>query len=360
MVCTRCGRVLPEDVRVCPECGNALDPRAAYGPQADGPRQAALKKLVRSPLTLAALLAYTISLVLDLVLGMDTPMDTLLGAVLPTLIAVGLWITYAGAYREKGMPTAGLTMIKVVQLIELVAVCVAGAFLVLAIVLAMAAIRAQGAILSEVEMSLLTTTFGITAGVIVAVLALVIVFLARVIGSINAAKQVIATDRVTGKVSILVAVLLIIGAVGSLIGALASEAFAALIWSSVEELEAADVSGDLTGLIRFSQIQTGPIAGVVGAVSNILFAAVIFSYQSRVQSLPAEPIVPGYGYQPVAPAAQPVWQQAPAQPEEEEPFALVAPQEAEAPGEQEAVYCANCGRKMPPNCRFCTNCGAPR
>ena len=105
------------------------------------------------------------------------------------LIAIGLWMTYATAASKKDKPfnTAGLTMIKVIYVIELVAVCILLALcMVVLLIASITSTSSEDAMLAFVSVLVIDVVF-----------AVIIFWLAMIIKSLNAAKN--AANETSGK-----------------------------------------------------------------------------------------------------------------------------------------------------------------
>ena len=198
MFCPQCGQPYAEGMRFCEHCGATLPPPAAPGgvaPQAGMPGQPLpaqrsgpvsvlelLRRLATSPLYLTGAIAYTCFILFNLVsatsgstlerlmdqylsllfrygnMGMgelgealdqlNSVMPLMRGATLGTalvgqipaiLIAVGLWMLFASAKNRTGEPlkATGLTIIKVITIINLVVVSLAALLVVVVLFLLM-------------------------------------------------------------------------------------------------------------------------------------------------------------------------------------------------------------------------------
>lgn len=207
-----------------------------------------------------------------------TLLGTVVGAVPQAFILLGLWLTFSAAKRGKEGPmgTAGLTTLKVVEIVGLVFICIATAFVLLGVV-GMIILIASG----EDEMIYLGGEY-ISMGTIalaVCIVALLvcvflIVYFARVIASLNTARTAAYSGYVQKKASVFVAVMCILAAVYLVI----------------------DVFGEfaLNGVL-------GGLAAICSAGANVCFAVTIFKFNATVQALltpPAPPVqqVPGTWY----------------------------------------------------------------
>ncbi|MCD7889032.1 MAG: zinc ribbon domain-containing protein [Oscillospiraceae bacterium] len=103
------------------------------------------------------------------------------------LIAVGLWMTYATAASKKGerFNTAGLTMIKVIYVIELVLMCILLALMMVVMLIAtLSTDNSSDAMIVFLGVLFLDVFFGV-----------IIFWLAMIIKSLNAAKKASTEDH---------------------------------------------------------------------------------------------------------------------------------------------------------------------
>lgn len=170
-------------------------------------------------------------------------------ALIPSIIVcIGLWMTYGSAVSRvsDGMKTAGLTMIKVVVIIELVSYCV---LLTLVDFLLIFGIVAS-AMSPEYIAGALVALFVILLIVVTALLVLDIVYLAKIVKSINTAKNTIITGEPSDDISGFVAV-----------------------WTFVK-----------AGALLFSLI-TSFLASALSMTSLICFGILMFKYKNKMSAL---------------------------------------------------------------------------
>ncbi|MFA7637199.1 MAG: zinc ribbon domain-containing protein [Monoglobales bacterium] len=281
MFCTNCGIENADGSAFCKNCGISLTktnevtaeaqpaaaapvsqpapvyaaPAPAYNPPlSSNPAVNVVKTVASSPLFLTATIAFSLSLlfkVLSIFKGIaifqlvyklfdliDEPIPSefydALGkinaigktpviaggifALIPTiLVCIGLWNTYAAARNRSSdtMKTSGLTVIKVSMVIKLVAICLSALFV--AVLLVLATIMAG-------EYNNSAIVVGIIAAAIIAAIAYVleIYFFAKVLKSINAAKETINSGIAAGRASRFVAVMAFIGSACALFSILTS------------------------------------------------------------------------------------------------------------------------------------------
>lgn len=208
-----------------------------------------IKAIGKSPLFLAAVVAMTLSVLFNFfyqISGSNAAFDSLretlgrigldreareivnsmegvsVGSILISmvpsiLIVIGLWLTYVSLSNRTGpISTVGLTMIKVINIIELVFMCIAFAIVEIVLIAGMVGVSivkndtssADGKTLAGLAGGLLV----VGAIVLAAVFVLMIVYLSQIISSINTAKRTIATGVASDKVSAFVAVMSFIAA----------------------------------------------------------------------------------------------------------------------------------------------------
>lgn len=272
MFCPQCGQPYAEGMRFCEHCGATLPPPAAPGvaPQAGMPGQPLpaqrsgpvsvlelLRRLATSPLYLTGAIAYTCFILFNLVsatsgstlerlmdqylsllfrygnMGMgelgealdqlNSVMPLMRGATLGTalvgqipaiLIVVGLWMLFASAKNRSGEPlkATGLTIIKVITIINLVVVSLAALLVVVVLFLVMAA-------LASYEDAIVPAFLAVIV-LVAAIFALAILFYVKLATTIHTMQTSIRTGMPSDRVSAYVAVIAILGGVGSLMSIL--------------------------------------------------------------------------------------------------------------------------------------------
>ena len=160
----------------------------------------------------------------------------IIGLIPSVIYAIGIWSVFAAANnrRSDGMSTAGLTTIKVMEIIGLVFACIGLAAVLILAVVGFAGIRTLGGYIgnygsnySSVVSDVLPVVF-VTLMIGVAIgLVLVIIYAAKIISSINTVKRTILTGNADYRVSGFVAVMNFIIAFFSLFSAF-SGSFATL------------------------------------------------------------------------------------------------------------------------------------
>lgn len=263
MFCTKCGVQVPDNAVFCENCGVKIGteepfvqtmPPQSYAsapmytevysnrPLSTNPVLNALKTVACSPLFLAAVIAFSAQIFLNIVgqmsgggtyilnllyriidmVGVQLPYEayevisemasvsratmvisTVFDEAPNILVCIGLWMIYSSARNRMydGMKTSGLTMIKVIMILNLIGVCMS----LLAIVMLCVIGIIIGA--SQVYIDALVIVAGIIIAVIIAVMyAFCIVYYVKVLKSINGAKSVIETGVFGKRASVFVAV----------------------------------------------------------------------------------------------------------------------------------------------------------
>lgn len=260
MFCPKCGTQNSDNSTFCQNCGAALKQEAAAintvpaQPQPDAqaynrasqkplrspyPAINILKNLGTSPVFLFAVIAFTVSLIFSIFASFQTASSItdivyqfsyqfdisfdysqyldnieslsyasiIIGMIPKIVAAVGLWLIFAAAAEKTSggrMSTVGLTIMKVLQIIFLVLVCLFAALFLFLIASVIVQLSVASRYTYEYGYSLIIV---ITAAVFVcAIIALYIVYLSKVITTINTAKKVAVTGIANNKVSIFVAV----------------------------------------------------------------------------------------------------------------------------------------------------------
>ena len=252
MFCSNCGIENAEGAVFCKNCGkNLTQPSApvkvAKPPLSNNPTLNVIKKVASSPLFLVAIIAYSVQILGSVIVaagsgplfsgmiynilyefGADIPYElydildgiamagsgpvivgTIIGLIPTILICIGLWITYASARSRlsSGMKTSGLTMIKVITIIQLVGDCLTLAAFEIFLMFAVVASAAEAygfVVVIFVFIVILGTAMYI----------LQIIYLSKIVKSINTAKNTIATGVPSNKVSSFLAVWAFVSAAG--------------------------------------------------------------------------------------------------------------------------------------------------
>lgn len=344
MFCMNCGQPCADGNKFCEHCGAPLldttaqpasqpapqpvqqpvyaQPQAPVTPISDV--RYTLKKLATSPLFLAAAIAYSCMVLftiaaavagqsgllgaLDSYLNMalryggysmgelsyaldqlDQVVPFLRGASLGSalvgqipviLIAVGIWLVFASAVDKSGMPmkTTGLTIIKVITIISLI-----GSSLLLVVL--------EGVLIFGTAAAAKYDDSVVVVGVVIVLAVLVLMGLGilmsvKTISTIGTMQRTIQTEQPSDKVSVYVAVICILNAIGAVFG-----------------------------MLGFGSVFS-VLSGLCNAVAYICFAIFLFQYRDKMRVLmagstpypvmvSAQQVFPGQAVQ--QPAQQPVY-----------------------------------------------------
>lgn len=294
MFCPKCGQPYTEGTRFCAHCGTPLQQEgpATHAPQPGTPPQAfstgvacadpvmnLLRRLATSPLYLTGAIAYSCMILFQLISpifsnSMGGAMDQYLGLLLRygnmgmgelaevmdqlewispmlqgaslgsalvgqlpnILIAAGIWLVFASAMDRSGQPlkTSGLTLIKVIVIIQTVLIGLLALIVVVGLFILMAA-------LANYEDSVVLF-FLVMIAIFAVVFALAILFYAKLIGTVSTMQNSIRTGVPSDRVSAYVAVLAILGGIGSILGLFGTNGLIAVL-ATVAEIVAAFAFG---------------------------------------------------------------------------------------------------------------------
>lgn len=365
MFCPKCGHPAADGVRFCEHCGTPLtqsggeQPEAyiqpeyvqpAYaGPRSMGAGRALARSVAMSPLFLTGAIAYSVMIVATLIasltggnsiyaalmnyiqmlssmgvpelneltyqlsstlytMGGVSLVGTLLGMLPSLLVLAGIWMTFAAAIDRNDTPasTAGLTIIKVLQILNLVCICLILAVVEFILILAL--------IMSSNYVSDATPVVIVVMIVVAFVFALMIAWYVNLIKTIGSIQQALRAGVVSSRISSYVAGFTMVSGIFQLLGV--------LNFGSIFSL----------------------LAAIAGGVSSIAFSLLLFNYKNRMLQLQsgvntAPQPAPQPAYQPEPqPAPQPVYQpEPPVAPQPVyQPEPPVAPQPAYQPEPQVA------------------------
>lgn len=208
------------------------------------------------------------------------------------LVAVGIWLVFATAFDKSGQPmkTTGLTMIKVVKIIQLVGIC-------LGILLLEIGIGILASSIAKYDDSAWPYFIGIMIGVLLGA-AVGILFFVKIIQTINTIANSIRTQQQSNKVSVYVAVMCMIAGVwqaftlvfnlGNLFGMLSllGSATASIVFSIFLFKYRSDMGMALAGGMLYEDDFNGMAAQY--ATSSDEFTAGV----DRMQAPPAPPVQP--------------------------------------------------------------------
>ncbi len=251
MFCQQCGTRNTDSVSFCQNCGAPLTKGQSAYQQPNPTLQyqqtmhsqhagassglALLKQLCTCPVALVAIIAYTAAALFSFMnsingssgifayiyqladmLDMEdmiwniydyiqsASLISMIIRMIPTvLIAIGLWITYASAVNKNntGMKTSGLTLIKVILIINLVCICIA--FGMVEIFALVAAVNLSNSYFGSSTLGYLV---GAMLGIAIA-MTLIILFYVKAVKSINTIRLTAQSGIPSDKVSAYVAVM---------------------------------------------------------------------------------------------------------------------------------------------------------
>lgn len=229
---------------------------------------------------------------------------SLLGMIPGILIMSGLWAIYGSSHSHtKKTGTAGLTMIQVVMILELIGIGIVMAIILLPLLVAIIEAGSHSSDLASAAMTGLMIAFVIVA----AITAFVFVYYIKICTTISKVKNTLRTGVANRRVSGFVAVMCFIFG-----GITVISSFVGLI----PLLESRYVSSSM--LIRGA---LGTLSSLLGAAAQILVGVLIFMYKSRMAQLEQGDVPPA----PVYAQPQPAYQSAPA-PAYQQPVYQPAPQ----------------------------------
>ena len=298
MICPKCGAPLPDNSTFCTNCGTSIAQAApmyapaqpmysAPAPGGAGLVYKTLKGIAASPLFLIAAIALTVTLVLGIIGSLsstgsvgdfigetlseysdqldisssdmreirrllnDVPdvdaSTVVVGQIPQILICAGVWMLFASALSNSGrMSAAGLTIIKVINIISLVFLCIFLGIALIGLIIAMAAAGDAAALLALLIVPLIIASV------------LVIIYFSKLIKTINTMKSVVNTGAPSDRVSPFVAVVCIIGGASSAFSVIRSLSYGALL---------------------------SALADVANAAALICFGLLIFNFRNRMQEL---------------------------------------------------------------------------
>lgn len=212
------------------------------------------------------------------IFGSTSVISTLFGLIPAMVLVAGIWLVFAAAKQNKlpGIAATGMTMIRVIVIIELVLSCIAVfavaaiGFLVVLGMGSLAGYYGEGTPVVVIMVLILI--------VILAVCAINIIYYVKLGGTVKRMKETMITGRPDTKVSLFVEILCYLGGAGSAISALMS----------------------LVGLDIFGFLSN---AGM--GTASICFGMLLRQYRNKMQTLEMNPQAyqaqPGAGQQSAAP-----------------------------------------------------------
>lgn len=328
MFCPKCGKPCAEGMRFCQYCGAPLEstasPESAAAPSynpapipvAENPTLHAIRQMARSPLYLVGAIGYACMILFALSAslsggtlggltqylslisrlgGSSYELNYLLGEfydLMPVLqgvsfattiltqlpailVAVGIWMMFASAVDRSGAPlkTAGLTMIRVVEIVVMVCQCVLLVAVEGLIILVMVAVGRYD--------DSATPLFVVLMLVCAFIMGLSILYYAKLVQTIGMMRSSIRYGQPSARVSVYVAVLTIIGGGASVLS-----------------------------LLQFGSVFS-TLSSLSAAVAEIGYGIFLFQYRSRMRILLENAGMNGYSQDgqvenDVRPSQQPV------------------------------------------------------
>ena len=237
MICKNCGQQNAENSNFCERCGARLAPENVHAEfmYSQGQILATVKSALSSPLMLIQCIIFTLYIavyITDIFAGdslssaaadlfgyssmyssayiLDSSyalqLAQIAGIISTIFIAIGLWITFASAAGRKysGMSTSGLSIIKIIVIIRLVAFCIIMAvlpFMILAVIRSTMSMTMYGNIADE---SYYFSFLPFAAAALIfwaAMFVLIIIYMAKSIGTVNTIMRTINTAAPSDKVS---------------------------------------------------------------------------------------------------------------------------------------------------------------
>lgn len=311
-------------------------PAAGYSGEKSSPARTSVKRVLSSPLFLVGAILFTLSAILSFIADLTfkdkiritydnffVEFGTDPGSAVSTLIsfalvAVGIWLIYfACLKKDDTCSPAGFVMLKVLSIISLVALCIAAAGVIVVFVVLLlvgkdfqiesvikfgdSALDREMKSLFDGLLSVEKWVWAVAFGIAIVLIALLIIFFAKLSGTLNAAKRTAKTGEAAKGVSLFVAV-------GCFIIAACSLSAASALFA--------------IGLIFHG------IATVVSAAAFIFFGIVVLNLKKAMKAELAKPReVPAFGGAP-----------------------------AGVPGS----VCPRCGATLAPDFKLCPHCGLPR
>ncbi|MBQ1409763.1 MAG: zinc ribbon domain-containing protein [Oscillospiraceae bacterium] len=191
------------------------------------------------------------------------------------LMIIAVWSIFVNCTRKdrERIGTGGLTFFKVIFIICLVGACLFLVFLLIALGTGRSYLNDLNKLLNQAGYSLsslqmdVKTLGAIVSGVMLLIVFLLVLFLVKMVKTLNTAKRVIKTGAPDDRVSVFVGVILILAAVGGVINGIR-------VFAELREL----------GLSQTVAILYG-VNYIVNALSILLFAVVLFQFRSAMRSL---------------------------------------------------------------------------
>lgn len=199
------------------------------------------------------------------VFGSIAVLSTLFSMIPTMVVGAGIWMVFAAARQNRlpGIAATGLTMVRVIVIIQLVLL---GILFFAAVVIGILIMIGSGSIAEYYGEGMpVVMLLGIVLVILLAFLAIEIIYTAKLSGMVRRMRETLVTGRPNAKISLFVEIICYIGGAGSAISAL----------------------GSLAGLSVF-----GFLGNAGAATASISFGIFIRQYRSRMQSLEMKPQQP--------------------------------------------------------------------
>jgi hypothetical protein len=290
-----------------PAYAGGVPARAPEGPK---PGHTVLHALGKSPLALIAIIAFTLASILaivqsilsqetisdfsrnllelmdadrdvtnafDISLGASTWSSIAASVVTSGLLIAGMWITWSTVRRsDNRMTTSGLTMIRVIETIELVFVCIGCGVALLAALaggvgISSALKEASGSSNSDMPdfVRFFLENYFLFVLVLACFLTLSILYYAGIVRTVKRMRATVKTGEPNHKVSVFVAIVNMILAVSTVLRV----SLTGLVLEAAETaLKKQEAPKEVLALLSFGEI------GAVGAAQSVLMAVALFCF----------------------------------------------------------------------------------
>lgn len=320
MFCKDCGAQLADDARFCPHCGSAqavTPPAQTVTPPAEPVNiadkvRATAKKVGSSTAFLIATICLSFMQVLELFALTPTagifnmyngiipefsiinqnPLVCLENLSLATdiismipglLIILGLWITFFScASRKPQVNTSGLTMIFVVNLVQLVFTCLAllAAMIPLAVAYTDADALSDTLFLADDD---IIETIALASGLVILVIfAFAVIYYIKICTTISNIRSTLKTGVPSKKVSRFVAIMCYISGAGCLLSGIFW-----LLSAGATTLERIYADNAISGTLSYVAYISA-VTSLLTAAAQIIFGALIFTYRRKMKTLEEE------------------------------------------------------------------------
>lgn len=281
--------------------------------QQDDPVRRTIRSLASSPLFLVAAITFSVSLVLTLIgnvqlsstafrqawtflqnygadvpeipAGIETAMSTsritsaLSGMIPSIVIGVGLWMTYAAAKRKNDkLLGSGLTVLRVMSIIELVLLCVGAGIVLLVMMIIAAVFGFSAADAGNETATIVLMVVAIAFAVLAAVFVLFIVFYVKVRKTIDTVRESLRSGVASDKVSTFVAVILFVSAAAQVLS------FFTLLGAQLLLSQAEVLAG---GRLQPVGMLAAALLCLVSAATDTIFGVLILKYRNAMRQLAA-------------------------------------------------------------------------